>query len=118
MDDNCSICTKNASLYVYPLRSHISISGIENTSTYEFNNKSATHHFCTTCGIPVYLDCHDPAPEVLASGKLSEGKLKKIEMYKAIVPVNVRCLDLAVTKGLRGLKYHISNDGLVGYVVG
>jgi hypothetical protein len=70
---NCSVCTKKGFIHlIVPAADFGLVSGREDLATYEFNTKTAKHHFCRTCGVhPFYVPRSDP---------------DKID-------VNVRCLD-------------------------
>jgi hypothetical protein len=70
---NCSICAKKGFIHlIVPPKDFDLISGREDLATYEFNTKTAKHHFCQTCGMhPFYVPRSDPDK----------------------VDVNVRCLD-------------------------
>ena len=61
---NCSICTRNAYLLVYPERKHVEIaSGREMLKTYSFGPKMNLHQFCGCCGSAVFFD-----PQILKRG--------------------------------------------------
>jgi hypothetical protein len=70
---NCSVCTKKGFIHLIVLTADFDlVSGREDLATYEFNTKTAKHHFCRACGVhPFYVPRSDP---------------DKID-------VNVRCLD-------------------------
>jgi hypothetical protein len=70
---NCSICTKKGFIHlIVPPEDFNLLRGHDDLATYEFNTKTAKHHFCKVCGIhPFYIPRSDP---------------DKID-------VNVRCLD-------------------------
>lgn len=70
---NCSICTKKGFIHlIVPPEDFQLLAGREDLATYEFNTKTAKHHFCSVCGMhPFYIPRSDP---------------DKID-------VNVRCLD-------------------------
>ena len=49
---NCSICTKNGYLLVYPKREDVTfLSGEDNLIQYRFASKLKPHMSCKTCGI-------------------------------------------------------------------
>jgi hypothetical protein len=77
---NCSICAKKGILHlIVPPDQFELLSGGSDLSTYEFNTRSAKHHFCRHCGIhSFYVPRSDP---------------DKID-------VNVRCLDGVDIDGL------------------
>ena len=70
---NCSICAKKGFIHLIVLPEDFElVSGAGDLTTYEFNTKTAKHHFCKVCGMhPFYVPRSDP---------------DKID-------VNVRCLD-------------------------
>ena len=59
---NCSICTKKGFLHlIVPREKFELVSGADDLSTYEFNTKTAKHHFCRHCGIhSFYVPRSDP----------------------------------------------------------
>jgi hypothetical protein len=77
---NCSICTKKGFLHLIVPRDRFELlSGADDLATYEFNTRTAKHHFCRTCGIhSFYVPRSDPD----------------------MIDVNVRCLADVDTAGL------------------
>lgn len=58
---NCSICTINGHLMVYPLESQITWhSGRDEMTSYNFGPARITHHFCPRCGTSVGGKSNDP----------------------------------------------------------
>ena len=59
---NCSVCTKKGFLHLIVEPRHFELlSGREALSTYQFNTRTAKHHFCETCGIhSFYVPRSDP----------------------------------------------------------
>jgi hypothetical protein len=59
---NCSICTKKGFVHlIVALADFDLLSGREDLATYEFNTKTAKHHFCRVCGMhPFYVPRSDP----------------------------------------------------------
>ena len=59
---NCSVCAKKGFLHLIVPRDHFELlSGSDDLSTYEFNTKTAKHHFCRHCGIhSFYVPRSDP----------------------------------------------------------
>lgn len=54
---NCSICTRNGYLLVYPERSQLQVkSGEDILRDYSFGVKRVLHRFCSRCGSAVWLD--------------------------------------------------------------
>lgn len=54
---NCSICSRNGYLLVYPERSKVHIkSGEEALKNYSFGAKRNLHKFCEKCGSSVFFD--------------------------------------------------------------
>lgn len=56
---NCSICTRNGYLNIYPKREELVFSrGAETLKGYYFGNKDCEHKFCPNCGSSVLIDPH------------------------------------------------------------
>ncbi|XDG01458.1 hypothetical protein ABKA04_001073 [Annulohypoxylon sp. FPYF3050] len=54
---NCSICTRNGYLLVYPKRDDVKFqSGWDELSSYRFGNSLKSHRFCPKCGTSVLID--------------------------------------------------------------
>lgn len=54
---NCSICTKNGYLLVYPKVEHVAFSAGEGRlGEYLFGNKKKPHKFCIVCGTSILID--------------------------------------------------------------
>jgi hypothetical protein len=70
---NCSMCTMKGFIHlIVPPEDFELLAGGDALATYQFNTRTAKHHFCRTCGIhPFYVPRSDP---------------EKFD-------VNVRCLD-------------------------
>ncbi len=76
MSCNCTICTKNGYLFVYPLREDIVFhSGKDHMKAYHFGGGEKSHMFCPTCGSSLMIDLH--------------GKLKEF-FHGDVLAVNVR----------------------------
>lgn len=53
MSCNCSLCTRNGYLMIYPRRENVIFhSGYDSLSSYPVQNKNV-HKFCSTCGCSV-----------------------------------------------------------------
>jgi len=58
---NCSICTTNGYLMVYPLETNITWhSGFDSMTTYTFGKQKIAHSFCPTCGTSIGGKSTDP----------------------------------------------------------
>ncbi|KAJ4369147.1 hypothetical protein N0V83_006231 [Neocucurbitaria cava] len=70
---NCSICSRNGYLLVYPERSQLHMtSGEDQLKNYTFGKKRNLHKFCGRCGSSVFFDPRmkeygdsPPAPDLL-----------------------------------------------------
>ncbi|KAL2072501.1 hypothetical protein VTL71DRAFT_11844 [Oculimacula yallundae] len=64
---NCTICTQNGYVFVYPPRHDIHFTkGFETLGEYKFNTKLKTHKFCKNCGTSILIDfnrTHPGGPE-------------------------------------------------------
>lgn len=73
---NCSICTKNGMLALYPAESELEfLKGEETLTSYMFGNKSAEHKFCPICGSSVYTIIRLGGMDKLAVNVGSDPKL-------------------------------------------
>ncbi|KAI2892460.1 hypothetical protein CBS63078_9380 [Aspergillus niger] len=65
---NCSICSKNGYLLVYPsLKDFTLESGDETTRTHQFGRRQAKHEFCGTCGSSCFIRLvAEDAPPIIA----------------------------------------------------
>lgn len=62
---NCSICTKNGYLLVYPNREDVKfISGQDKLASYRFSSGRKPHNFCPQCGTSILIDFSDSEHEV------------------------------------------------------
>ncbi|KAE9370795.1 hypothetical protein N431DRAFT_510119 [Stipitochalara longipes BDJ] len=52
---NCSSCSRNGDLWIYPLKSDVVVQGGENLTGYAFLSENALHSFCKTCGVSVLV---------------------------------------------------------------
>ncbi|RAK81273.1 GFA family protein [Aspergillus fijiensis CBS 313.89] len=53
---NCSICSKNGYLLVYPFQKDLIIDqGAEVLKVYRFGDRKATHQFCSSCGSSCFI---------------------------------------------------------------
>ncbi|KAJ7098613.1 Mss4-like protein [Mycena belliarum] len=60
---NCSICSRNGYLWVFPVSNedYVVVKGDEDSTlkSYEFGKRSMTHKFCPTCGTSVMARMHN-----------------------------------------------------------
>ncbi|KAI1368153.1 glutathione-dependent formaldehyde-activating, GFA [Xylaria arbuscula] len=64
---NCSICTKNGYLFVYPRREDVVFVSAEaeaEMTSYRFGNGKKAHKFCPRCGTSVLIDFSEAEREV------------------------------------------------------
>ncbi|KAJ7682079.1 Mss4-like protein [Mycena polygramma] len=51
---NCSICSRDACLWVYPDTTTVTFRGLESAVGYAFATGKVYHRFCKTCGVSVF----------------------------------------------------------------
>ena len=51
---NCSICSRNGYMWIYPTKGQVDIQGKDALVGYGFNKKLAMHQFCGTCGTSIF----------------------------------------------------------------
>ncbi|GKZ22895.1 hypothetical protein AbraIFM66951_005019 [Aspergillus brasiliensis] len=83
---NCSICSKNGYLLVYPsLKDFTLDSGDETIRTHQFGRHQAKHEFCGTCGSSCFIRLvGEDAPSIVAVNVrlLEECDLDKLNYKK------------------------------------
>ncbi|KAI4147207.1 MAG: hypothetical protein LQ341_001846 [Variospora aurantia] len=56
---NCSICSRNGYMHVYPARADVVyLKGEDSVKGYYFGGKKAEHKFCPNCGSSISVDPH------------------------------------------------------------
>ncbi|KAL2848337.1 Mss4-like protein [Aspergillus pseudodeflectus] len=71
---NCSMCSRNGYLLVYPKGSDVALDHAEDAVTeYRFNTKQFPHYFCSTCGSSVYAKGPEAANIVAVNVRVVEG---------------------------------------------
>ena len=79
---NCSMCAKKGTLLAFTPADQFSLlSGKENLTDYQFNQKVIHHYFCNTCGVTSF-----------AMGAMPDGT--------KMAAINARCLDNVELKNL------------------
>ncbi|KAK1984765.1 glutathione-dependent formaldehyde-activating enzyme [Colletotrichum cereale] len=111
-EDNCSICSRNGFIGVYPHQSEVTLSGKDQTQDYRFGRGFNGWPFCRTCGVHCFGNLYGPPAEIVA--RLPEARQEFVRRQLEIQPVNIRVLD-----GVEWDRINItwSNDGVVGYVL-
>ncbi|KAJ6460752.1 Mss4-like protein [Mycena vitilis] len=56
---NCSICSRDACLWVYPDTTIVTFRGLESAVGYTFATRKIHHRFCKTCGVSVFGGVQD-----------------------------------------------------------
>ena len=69
---NCTVCTKNGYLNVYPLREDIVFhQGEDHMKDYHFVGGWKSHKFCPTCGSSLMIDFHNRMREYFGADVLA-----------------------------------------------
>ncbi|KAL5045944.1 hypothetical protein BDW71DRAFT_183091 [Aspergillus fruticulosus] len=83
---NCSICTKNGYLMIYPKASDMKYEHSEDAvMEYRFASKQFPHYFCKTCGSSLYAKGPEGSDMMAVNARTIEGveidklKLKKVD---------------------------------------
>ncbi|KAI2472676.1 Mss4-like protein [Annulohypoxylon bovei var. microspora] len=111
---DCSICTRNAYLWIYPSKSQVTIEGTSNFRYYSFGRGIWKKPFCRTCGVSVYNHIDDYTPEQIA--ELPEGKRQWAVDHLDWSPINLRVLDGVKLGELRLRRIEGSKLGIPPYV--
>ncbi|KAI1090966.1 hypothetical protein F5B19DRAFT_296257 [Rostrohypoxylon terebratum] len=91
LECDCSICTRNAYLWIYPSKSHVFIAGSSHFGYYSFSRGVWKKSFCRTCGVPVHNHIDDYTPEQIA--ELPEENRERAVDHLDWSPINLRVLD-------------------------
>jgi len=78
MSCNCSLCSRNGDLWIYPKKSEVVIEGEDALTGYEFLHDDSLHSFCSDCGVSMFVDVRD----------------------EDIMPINVRTINSIDVDGL------------------
>ncbi|KAK1992169.1 glutathione-dependent formaldehyde-activating enzyme [Colletotrichum falcatum] len=111
-EDNCSICSRNGFIGVYPHQSEVTLTGKDKTRDYKFGRGFNGSPFCQTCGVHCFGNLYGPPKEIVA--RLPESRQEFVRKQLEIQPVNIRVLDDVEWERI-DIKW--SNDGTVDYVL-
>ncbi|KAJ7301614.1 Mss4-like protein [Mycena albidolilacea] len=50
---NCSICSRDAALWIYPPTTTVTFKGLDSLVEYTFGSRTTYHGFCATCGVAI-----------------------------------------------------------------
>ncbi|KAJ7681200.1 Mss4-like protein [Mycena rosella] len=50
---NCSICSRDGVLWIYPPTSKVTFQGLDSMAEYTFASRTVYHGFCKTCGVAI-----------------------------------------------------------------
>jgi hypothetical protein len=99
-------------LLIYPSISQVTIVDAKNTTSYQFGRKLVEHHFCKTCGVPLYMTVVGPPKEALDSW--SEERKEMVKKKSGLCPINIRVLNDVEWDNLAIEK---CNEGTEGYTI-
>ncbi|KAI1456347.1 Mss4-like protein [Annulohypoxylon moriforme] len=91
LECDCSICTRNAYLWIYPSKSQVTITGTSNFGYYSFGRGIWKKTFCRTCGVPIHNHIDDYTPDQIS--KLPEEHREWAVDHLDWSPINLRVLD-------------------------
>ncbi|KAL2036509.1 hypothetical protein N7G274_010739 [Stereocaulon virgatum] len=78
---NCSICTKNGYLNVYPSSKEVIWhSGYDTLNDYRFGRKRFDHKFCPSCGSSILIDFHHPDELAVNVRMIKDIKIDKLNI--------------------------------------
>ncbi|KDN64894.1 putative glutathione-dependent formaldehyde-activating enzyme, partial [Colletotrichum sublineola] len=111
-EDNCSICSRNGFIGVYPHQSEVTLVGKDQTRDYKFGRGFNGSPFCRTCGVHCFGNLYGPPKEIVV--RLPEARQEFVRRQLEIQPLNVRVLE-GVEWDRINIKW--SNDGAADYVL-
>ncbi|KAJ7886739.1 glutathione-dependent formaldehyde-activating enzyme [Mycena leptocephala] len=53
VDCNCSICSRDAALWIHPAKTTVRFKGLDSMAEYTFGRKMMYHGFCEICGVAI-----------------------------------------------------------------
>ncbi|KAK0710673.1 Mss4-like protein [Lasiosphaeris hirsuta] len=115
-EDNCSSCTRNGYIGVYPNKDQVRIHGGERTFEYKYGKKFSGTLHCNICGVTVFNNVYGP-PLSVFDAVPPERKERVMAVYWKNVmlqPLNVRALD-GIDRGTLWIER--SDEGTEGYVL-
>jgi len=79
---NCSICSRNGYLSVYPKRTDVIFhTGYDRLSTYSFGSKTVVHRFCPTCGSSILVDGAEGSDQLAMNVRMFQDiKLRELKL--------------------------------------
>ncbi|KAJ7455795.1 hypothetical protein FB451DRAFT_1048679, partial [Mycena latifolia] len=80
MECNCSICSRDGALWIYPPTSTITFQGLDSLAEYAYGNITTYHGFCKTCGVAIRERFLPGAPEP----KWSDGTALNIRVINGL----------------------------------
>ncbi|KAI1382959.1 uncharacterized protein F4822DRAFT_434887 [Hypoxylon trugodes] len=117
LDCNCSICIRNAYLWIYPSKSQVSIlpSSPEIIGYYAFGRDYWRKTFCRICGVPIQNYLPNYTPEEIAAFP-QEHKRAWVTKFLNWSPINMRVLDGLDLEGLPIRRVDGAGKGVPAYV--
>ncbi|KAF7355974.1 GFA domain-containing protein [Mycena venus] len=52
-DCNCSVCSRDGALWIYPPTTSVTFKGLDSLVEYTFANRNTFHGFCSVCGVAI-----------------------------------------------------------------
>ena len=111
LECDCSICTRNGTVLIYPTPDQVSITNEAGLTSYSFGRKFQTHDFCSTCGVAIRLKKLDVGEE---RWKAEHPTVDYAKEHLNSMPLNLRIFegveweDIKIPRGnwsKRGPKY-------------
>ncbi|KAI8962974.1 Mss4-like protein [Daldinia sp. FL1419] len=88
---DCSICTRNAYVWIYPNKPQVTVVGAERMGYYSFGGGVWRKSFCRTCGVPVHNRIEDYTPEQILQLPVEQQQWTRDHLDWS--PVNLRVMD-------------------------
>ncbi|RFU31401.1 hypothetical protein B7463_g4914, partial [Scytalidium lignicola] len=82
---NCSMCSRNGDMWIYPNKSAVTLHGADSLTGYAFLSKDSLRSFCKTCGVSMLVNNTGPDDKDM--------------------PINIRTIHGLDLAGLKLLKY-------------
>ncbi|KAJ7887557.1 glutathione-dependent formaldehyde-activating enzyme [Mycena olivaceomarginata] len=93
---NCSICWRDAALWIHPTKTTVTFKGLESMAEYTFGRKTTYHGFCKICGVAI-------RERFTAPNREHEAALN----VRAMNGINLAAMAVKKNNGKAGLPYQI-----------
>ncbi len=100
--------SQNGGTLCYPRPDQVSITGIEKLTTYSFSRAFQAHHFCSVCGVYIFIKRFDIDKE---TWERESTPGFNYETWPLPRPVNLRCFERVEWDEIKIVNYSLKDKG-------